>query len=73
MRRLIGAFSVVALLVGVGFIGTVIAESFPGVIALPGATSAEGIATDIGSTFFAGDLFKATSIGATFARVPCPC
>ena len=57
MRRLIGALSV-AVLVAAGFTGTAIARSFPGVIALPGATSAEGIATGIGSSFFAGDLFK---------------
>ena len=58
MRRLISAFSVAVVLVGAGFTGTAIAKSFPGVIALPGATSAEGIATGIGSSFYAGDLFK---------------
>lgn len=58
MRRLISAFSVAALLVGAGFTGTATAKPFPEVIALPGATSAEGIATGIGSSFFAGDLFK---------------
>jgi len=54
MRRLI----VVALVLGGVSIGsTVSAISFPDVIVLPGATSAEGIATGSGSTFYAGDLF----------------
>ena len=58
MKRLIAAFSVTALLVGAGLAGTVAARPFPDLITLPGATSAEGIATGIGSSFFAGDLFK---------------
>ena len=58
MRRLIGAFSVAAVLVGASFTVTATAKSFPETITLPGATSAEGIATGIGSSFFAGDLFK---------------
>lgn len=58
MRRLIGAFSVAAVLVGAAFSGTATAKPFPETITLPGATSAEGIATGIGSSFFAGDLFK---------------
>ncbi len=58
MRRLISVFSVAAVLVGAGFTGTATAKSFPETITLPGATSAEGIATGIGSSFFAGDLFK---------------
>jgi sugar lactone lactonase YvrE len=58
MKRLFGAFSAAAILVGVVFTGTVGAKPFPDTITLPGATSAEGIATGIGSTFFAGDLFK---------------
>lgn len=58
MKRLIGAFSVAAVLVGAGLTGVASAASFPGTITLPGATSAEGIATGIGSSFFAGDLFK---------------
>ena len=58
MRRLIGAFSVAAVLVGASFTATATAKSFPETITLPGATSAEGIATGIGSSFFAGDLFK---------------
>ena len=39
------------------FAGSAAAKPFPGLIVLPGATSAEGIATGIGSTFYAGDLF----------------
>ena len=58
MRRLIGAFSVAAVLVGASFTVPATAKSFPETITLPGATSAEGIATGIGSSFFAGDLFK---------------
>jgi sugar lactone lactonase YvrE len=58
MKRLIGALFAAVLVLGAGFGGTVAASSFPGVIVLPGATSAEGIATGIGSSFFAGDLFK---------------
>lgn len=58
MRRLIGAFSVAAVLVSASFTVTATAKSFPETITLPGATSAEGIATGIGSSFFAGDLFK---------------
>jgi sugar lactone lactonase YvrE len=57
MRRLVSAFSVAAVLVGALFAGPVSAAPFPGVIVLPGATSAEGIATGAGSTFYAGDLF----------------
>lgn len=54
MRR----FIVVAVILAVVAIGsTVSASSFPDVIVLPGATSAEGIATGSGSTFYAGDLF----------------
>ena len=58
MRRLIAVFSVAAVLVGTGFAATATTRSFPETITLPGATSAEGIATGIGSSFFAGDLFK---------------
>jgi sugar lactone lactonase YvrE len=58
MKRFISAFSIAAVLVGAGLTGVASATSFRGTITLPGATSAEGIATGIGSTFFAGDLFK---------------
>jgi hypothetical protein len=54
MRRIF-LVALVLLLVGMG--SAVSAKSFPDVIVLPGATSAEGIATGAGSTFYAGDLF----------------
>ena len=54
MRRLFVTLLVLGLLV----IGpTVSASPFADEIVLPGATSAEGIATGAGSTFYAGDLF----------------
>ncbi len=56
MRRLISACAAAALL-GAAFAGTVTGKSSPEVLTLPGATSAEGIATGIGSSFYAGDLF----------------
>ena len=55
MRRLASAFAA-AVLIGSAF-ATPAAASFPEVITLPGAHSAEGIATGAGSTFYAGDLF----------------
>jgi len=58
MRRLFSVFSVATILVVLGTSGTAAATPFPAVIELPGATSAEGIATGVGSTFFAGDLVK---------------
>ena len=58
MKRFVGGFSLAAVLMGAGLTGIAAARSFPGSITLPGATSAEGIATGIGSSFFAGDLFK---------------
>jgi len=58
MRRFIGAFFVAGLMAAAGFTGVAGANSFPETITLSGATSAEGIATGIGSSFFAGDLFK---------------
>ncbi|CAN5124665.1 hypothetical protein BH18ACT5_BH18ACT5_12200 [soil metagenome] len=54
MRRLF-VIALVLALFSVG--GAVTAKSTPEVIVLPGATSAEGIATGAGSTFYAGDLF----------------
>jgi hypothetical protein len=42
--------------IGVARIPMVSADEFPSVIVLPGATSAEGIATGAGSTFYAGDF-----------------
>ena len=59
MKRLIGAAAVAAVLVGTGLAAaTAAGRSFPDTITLTGATSAEGIATGIGSSFYAGDLFK---------------
>jgi sugar lactone lactonase YvrE len=57
MRRLVIAFSAAAALAASALTGPAAAKPFPGVIELPGATSAEGVATGIGSTFYAGDLF----------------
>jgi outer membrane protein assembly factor BamB len=57
MRRLLSATSAAVVLATTVFAGSAAAKPFPDVIVLPGATSAEGIATGIGSTFYAGDLF----------------
>jgi sugar lactone lactonase YvrE len=62
MRRTFGARSltvVLATLIAVfaTAASAVAAPRFPHTIVLPGATSAEGIATGAGSTFYAGDLF----------------
>jgi sugar lactone lactonase YvrE len=46
-----------AATVGLGVTTAVPAEAASGVIVLPGATSAEGIARGEGDTFYAGDLF----------------
>lgn len=58
MRRLISATSAIALVLSLGFAGTALAKPFPELITLPGATSAEGVATGAGTSFYAGDLFK---------------
>jgi sugar lactone lactonase YvrE len=63
MRRPFGARSLAAVLamstVAFGSTAASVAAAphFPHTIVLPGATSAEGIATGAGSTFYAGDLF----------------
>jgi sugar lactone lactonase YvrE len=62
-RRLIHVATWTGLVatLALGVIGpgsTVSARQFPAVIVLPGARSAEGIATGRGSTFYAGDLFS---------------
>lgn len=57
MRRLFGAFSITMMLVAASSVGAVAGGPFPHTIVLPGATSAEGIATGSGSTFYAGDAF----------------
>ena len=58
MKRLFGTLSIAALLAGTAFAATVSAQPFPGTITIEGATSAEGIASGAGTTFYAGDLFK---------------
>ena len=57
MTRLISALSIGALLATLIVGGAASAQPFPATITLPGATSAEGIATGAGATFYAGDLF----------------
>ena len=57
MKRLFGALSSAAILAAVTTVGAVAAPPFPHTIVLPGAHSAEGIATGRGSTFYAGELF----------------
>jgi sugar lactone lactonase YvrE len=57
MLRLLSATAAAMVLAITLFAGSAAAKPFPGLIVLPGATSAEGIATGIGSTFYAGDLF----------------
>ena len=58
MRRLISATSAIAFVLSLGFAGTALAKRFPESITMPGATSAEGVATGAGTSFYAGDLFK---------------
>jgi sugar lactone lactonase YvrE len=53
MRALVGG-----LILAIVSVGGAVAKPFPAVIPLPGATSTEGIASGIGSTFYAGDLFQ---------------
>src|SRR3954447_1101640 len=58
MTRLARALSIAALL-ALSVASTAVAKpSLPHTIVLPGATSAEGIATGAGSTFYAGDAFQ---------------
>ena len=57
MRRLFGALSIAALLLSTTAGRAAAAPPFPHTITLPGASSAEGIATAGGPTFYAGDLF----------------
>jgi sugar lactone lactonase YvrE len=57
VKRLIGAILFASLLAASSTIGAIAAQPFPATITLPGATSAEGIATGAGTTFYAGDLF----------------
>lgn len=59
LRRIFGALSIATIL-ALGSVITAVtafaAPPFPHTIVLPGATSAEGIATGDGSTFYAGEL-----------------
>jgi sugar lactone lactonase YvrE len=57
MKRLFGALSSAAILAVATTVGAMAAPPFPHTIVLPGAHSAEGIATGSGSTFYAGELF----------------
>ncbi len=57
MKRLFGALSIAVILATAASAGTAAAKPFPHTITLPGASSAEGVATGAGSTFYAGDLF----------------
>jgi len=59
MARLVGALSIAAILAGALVSGPVLAaRPLPHTITLTGATSAEGIASGAGTTFYAGDLFQ---------------
>jgi sugar lactone lactonase YvrE len=57
VNRLVASISFAAVFVVSGSATALAAPPFPHTIVLPGATSAEGIATGAGSTFYAGDLF----------------
>ena len=57
MRRLISAFSMAAVLTAAALPAAATADSFPDVIVVTGLTSAEGIATGSGSSFYVGDFF----------------
>jgi hypothetical protein len=59
VSRIILRLAAAALIVtGSARVAIVSAGEFPSVIVLPGATSAEGVATGNGSTFYAGDFFS---------------
>jgi sugar lactone lactonase YvrE len=57
MRRRASVIATVAVVV-LTLAAPARATPFPSVIVIPGATSAEGIASGAGTTFFAGDLFR---------------
>jgi sugar lactone lactonase YvrE len=57
VKRLFSALSIASILALTGGSAAAAASPVPHTITLPGATSAEGIATGAGSTFYAGDLF----------------
>jgi sugar lactone lactonase YvrE len=58
MKRLLAALSLAPILALTTVAPATAAPPFPTSIVLPGATSAEGIATADGPTFYAGDLFQ---------------
>jgi sugar lactone lactonase YvrE len=58
MKSFVRALSVAAILALAGATTATAAPPFPHTITLPGATSAEGVATGAGSTFYAGELFS---------------
>ena len=57
MKRLVCTLSLAASLAVTTSATALAAPDAPHIIVLPGATSAEGIATGAGATFYAGDLF----------------
>jgi sugar lactone lactonase YvrE len=57
MRRLISAFSMAVVLTIAALPAAATADSFPDLIVVTGLTSAEGIATGSGSSFYVGDFF----------------
>jgi sugar lactone lactonase YvrE len=57
MRRLISAFSMTVVLTVAALPAAATADSFPDLIVVTGLTSAEGIATGSGSSFYVGDFF----------------
>jgi hypothetical protein len=77
MRKIL-ALPVAATMLVLGLAAPAAAESPTRMIVLPGATSAEALATGGGSTFYAGDLFRGTiykgdirrGTAKVFIRVP---
>ena len=57
MRRLISAFSMAVVLTVAALPAAATTDSFPDLIVVTGLTSAEGIATGSGSSFYVGDFF----------------
>jgi sugar lactone lactonase YvrE len=57
VKRVFGALSIAAILALGGTSAAIAGSPVPHTITLPGASSAEGVATGAGSTFYAGDLF----------------
>jgi sugar lactone lactonase YvrE len=57
MRRLMSAFSMAVVLTVAALPAAATADSFPDLIVVTGLTSAEGIATGSGSSFYVGDFF----------------